>query len=65
MLCKVLYKQTSTVFFNDHANLKICLQTNSGQDLNPRVFAVFFQQILWVSKKKTIILKKDLSFWYF
>lgn len=52
MLCKVLYKQTSTVFFNEHANLKTGLQTNSGQGLNPGVFAVLFQQMLWLSKKK-------------
>lgn len=39
MLSKV---QNSTVFFNGHANLKIGLQTNSGQDLNPEVFVVLF-----------------------
>lgn len=52
MLYKVLYKQNSTVFFNDHAHLKIFLQTNSSQDLNPGVFVVFFQQVLRLSKKK-------------
>lgn len=52
MLCKVLYKQSSNVVFNNHANLKMGLQKYSGQDLNLGVFVVHFQQILSLSKKK-------------